>query len=122
MILFAVGCSRDNDVVIVDFDKTITDNRSETDISKGVVLNVAVAAMISPKETFSFYQDLLDYIGSKMDRNVNLVQRKTYGEVNALFQKGQVDLAFICSGPYAVEKEKYGFARAVGPCPARHGR
>jgi len=50
-----------------------------------------------------------------MGRNVNLVQRKTYGEVNELFQKGQVDLAFICSGPYAVDKEKYGFEALATP-------
>jgi len=109
------GCSSDSDAVTIDFDKTITIERPESDISQKGALNVAVAAMISPKETFSYYRDLLDFIGTKMDRKVSLIQRKTYGEVNELFKTGQVDLAFICSGPYAVEKEKYGFEALATP-------
>lgn len=114
--LFALyGCSRDSDAVTIDFDKTIAVERPESGISHKGILNVAVAAMISPKETFSYYQDLLDFIGVKMDRKVSLIQRKTYEEVNELFKNGQVDLAFICSGPYAVEKEKYGFEALATP-------
>jgi len=109
------GCSRDSDAVTIDFDKTIAVERPESDISQKVSLNVAVAAMISPKETFSYYRDLLDFIGTKMDRKASLIQRKTYGEVNELFKNGQVDLAFICSGPYAVGKEKYGFEALATP-------
>jgi phosphonate transport system substrate-binding protein len=72
-------------------------------------LKVAVAAIISPKETFIYYRQLLDYIGNKMGREIQFVQRKTYGEINELLAKSQIDLAFICSGPYVVGKEKYGF-------------
>ncbi len=118
ILLFIVaiyGCSRDSDAVTIDFDKTITVERPESNISQKGALNVAVAAMISPKETFSYYRDLLDFIGAKMGRKVSLIQRKTYGEVNELFKTGQVDLAFICSGPYAVEKEKYGFEALATP-------
>ena len=118
ILLFIVaiyGCSRDSDAVTIDFDKTIVVESPESDITQKGTLNVAVAAMISPKETFSYYRDLLDFIGAKMDRKVSLIQRKTYGEVNELFKTGQVDLAFICSGPYAVEKEKYGFEALATP-------
>jgi len=118
ILLFIVaiyGCSRDSDAVTIDFDKTIAVESPESDITQKGTLNVAVAAMISPKETFSYYRDLLDFIGAKMDRKVSLIQRKTYGEVNELFKTGQVDLAFICSGPYAVEKEKYGFEALATP-------
>jgi phosphonate transport system substrate-binding protein len=46
---------------------------------------------------------------------VQFIQRKTYGEVNELIGKGQIDLAFICSGPYATGKEKYGFEILATP-------
>jgi len=108
ILLFIVaiyGCSRYSDAVTIDFDKTIAVESPESDIKQKGTLNVAVAAMISPKETFSYYRDLLDFIGTRLDRKVRLIQRKTYGEVNELFKTGQVELAFICSGPYAVEKE-----------------
>src|SRR3990172_1683382 len=49
-------------------------------------LRIAVAAMISPDETFGYYRDLLDYIGRKMGRSVELVQRDTYAEVNDLLE------------------------------------
>ena len=55
--------------------------------------------MISPKETFIYYRQILDYIASGLGRNVELVQRKTYSEVNELIGKGEIDVAFICSGP-----------------------
>jgi phosphonate transport system substrate-binding protein len=116
VILVALyGCGQDSDAVTIDFDKTIAVDRPVSNISQKTSLNVAVAAMISPKETFSYYRELLDYIGVKMNRKVNLIQRKTYEEINELFKNGQVDLAFICSGPYAIEKEKYGFDALATP-------
>jgi len=71
--------------------------------------------MVSPKETFSNYRALLDYLGKKLDCKIQLIQRKTYTEINELFLKGKVDLAFICSGPYATGKEKYGFDALATP-------
>jgi phosphonate transport system substrate-binding protein len=44
-----------------------------------------------------------------------LIQRKTYGEINELFLKRRIDLAFICTGPYAAGKEKYGFVGLATP-------
>ena len=34
---------------------------------------------------------------------------------NALFPKGEVDLAFICTGPYAASRDKYGFDAIATP-------
>jgi phosphonate transport system substrate-binding protein len=76
---------------------------------------VAVAAMISPKETFVYYRQLLDYIGGKLDREIEFIQRKTYGEINELIGRGQIDLAFICSGPYVTGRERYGLELLVTP-------
>ena len=103
------GCGRDSDAVVVDFNKTIAVERPESDIPQKASLNVAVAAMISPKETSVYYKQLLGHIGNQLGREVRLVQRKTYGEINELLGKGQIDLAFICSGPYVVGKEKHDF-------------
>jgi phosphonate transport system substrate-binding protein len=103
------GCGRDSDAVVVNFDKTVTVERPGSHVSGDAVIKVAVAAMISPKETFGYYHQLLEYLGKQMGRDIQLVQRKTYGEINALLGKGQIDLAFICSGPYVVGKEKHDF-------------
>lgn len=115
LLVSTQGCGSEGDAVTVDFAKTIATEKSEKHTSGFLSLRVAVAAMISPKETSVYYRQVLDYIGDKLGREVQLIQRKTYGEINELFGKGQIDLAFICSGPYASKKEKYGFEALVTP-------
>ena len=113
IVAYTAGCG--SDAVVVDFEKTVAVERPATSVSESTQLKVAVAAIISPKETFVYYRQLLDYIGQKMGREIQFVQRKTYGEINELLAKGQIDLAFICSGPYVVGKEKYGFQLVATP-------
>ncbi len=116
-IMFAglYGCGGDSDAVVVDFSKTVSVKRPVDTPAKTPPLKVAVAAMISPKQTFVYYRQLLDYIGRQLDRDVELVQRKTYREVNELLGKGQIDLAFICSGPYVSGRDKFGFELLATP-------
>ena len=109
------GCGRDSDAVVVDFEKTVAVERPTSPASDSAHLRVAVAAIISPKETFIYYRQLLDYIGNKMGREIQFIQRKTYGEINELLAKGQIDLAFVCSGPYVEGKEKHGFQLVATP-------
>jgi phosphonate transport system substrate-binding protein len=109
------GCSADTDYKSVDFSKTVPAAHPETSTPQEQVLRVAVAAMISPKETFVYYKELLDYIGKKSGHRVQLIQRRTYDEVNALFPKGEIDLAFICTGPFAASREKFGFEALATP-------
>ena len=78
-------------------------------------LRIAVAAMISPDETFGYYRDLLDYIGRKMGRSVELVQRDTYAEVNDLLEARQLDAAFVCAGPYVTGRDKFGMELVAAP-------
>jgi phosphonate transport system substrate-binding protein len=114
-LVVITGCGQDSDAVVVDFNKTIAVERPESPIPELTTFNVAVAAMISPKETFGYYRQLLDYIGEKLGREVQFIQRKTYGEINELLGIGQIDLAFICSGPYAAGKKKYELELVATP-------
>ena len=113
--IYVSGCGQDSDAVVVDFEKIVAVERPESPAPDSTQLKVAVAAIISPKETFIYYRQLLDYIGKKMGREIQFIQRKTYGEINELLAKGQIDLAFICSGPYVVGKEKFGFQLVATP-------
>lgn len=63
-------------------------------------LRMAIGAMISPKDTEGHYRRLLQYLGQEAGVEVELVQRKTYAEINELLISGDIQLAFICSGPY----------------------
>jgi phosphonate transport system substrate-binding protein len=114
-IIWISGCGRDSDAVVVDFTETIAAARPSLMVSESLQLNVAVGAMISPKETFGYYRQLLNYIGEKLNREVQFVQRKTYSEINELLGSSQIDLAFICSGPYVMGKDQHGFELLVTP-------
>ena len=110
-----VGCGGESNYKFVDFSETVKVDQPQSINLKPETLRVAVAAMVSPKETFAYYQELLKYIGDKLNIPIQLIQRKTYNEINELLMKGDIDLAFICTGPYAMGKEKYGFEALATP-------
>ena len=119
-ILF-VGCSSDQDPAFVDFSKKTVIDRSPDELLDGSVIRVAVAAMISAKESVVYYHQLLDFIADQLGHKIQLIQRKTYGEINELLKNGKIDLAFICSGPYATGRQTYGFeAMAVPQVRGKH--
>ncbi len=109
LVLMISSCSGDGDRTVVDFSKTVPVARPGERASPTPPLRVAVAAMISPKETFDLYRQLLAYLGGKLGKDLEFVQRKTYAEIDELLKKGEIDLAFICSGPYVAGREKFGF-------------
>ena len=115
VLAMIVSCDSDRNKVTVDFSKTVPVARPGDQKSGNPPLRVAVAAMVSPKETLELYRQLLTYLGHKTGKNLELVQRKTYGEVNELLGKGLIDLAFICSGPYVTGKDRYGFILLAVP-------
>lgn len=78
-------------------------------------LRVAIAAVISPQSTIQSYQDLLIYLGEHLNRPVELVQRRTYLEINDLIAKGGVDLAFVCTSAYIAGHDKFGMELLVAP-------
>jgi phosphonate transport system substrate-binding protein len=78
-------------------------------------LRVSVAAVISPKGTAEGYQPLLDYLAAKLDRPVELVQRRTYAETNDLVEQGFVDLAFVCTSAYIAGHDKFGMELLAAP-------
>lgn len=80
-----------------------------------VPLRVAVAAVISPKGTVESYQPLLDFLSAQLDRPIELVQRRTYAEVNDLVESGEVDLAFVCTSAYVDGHDKFGMELLAAP-------
>lgn len=83
-------------------------------------LRVAVAAMISPERTAQYYTRLLQMIGEKAGRPVEIVQRKTYAETNAMLEKGEIDFAFVCAGAYV--EGKRGFGMEILAVPVVYGQ
>lgn len=78
-------------------------------------LRVAIAAVISPKATLDAYKPLLDYLGARLNRPVQLIQRNTYAEINELIRSGGADLAFVCGGAYVEGQRDFGMELLVAP-------
>ncbi|MBB5143171.1 phosphonate transport system substrate-binding protein [Desulfovibrio intestinalis] len=76
--------------------------------ASGQKLRVAVAPMMSPSDTFASYFRLLQYLGSQLGMELEFVQRKTHAEVRELLHSNSIDMAFICSGPYALDTTDTG--------------
>ena len=76
------------------------------------IVNIAFASVVSPKETKSKYELLVDYIEDELERPVNVIRKQTYDEVNQLLKNGEVDIGFICSLSYVLGREE-GFLEGV---------
>ncbi|MEK6645685.1 MAG: phosphate/phosphite/phosphonate ABC transporter substrate-binding protein [Candidatus Firestonebacteria bacterium] len=67
---------------------------------KNNTIKLAIASVVSPKASLILYADLIEYLRKKMEVNIQLVQKNTYGEVNELLRNSECDVAFICTGAY----------------------
>jgi phosphonate transport system substrate-binding protein len=113
--LFFLACERpDEKTAYVDFTNTV--NAGEELKAPGEdSIRIAAAAMVSPRETASYYGAMMKYVGGKLGLPVEMVQRKTYLEVNRMLEKRELDLAFVCSGPYVSGKRKFGMELLAAP-------
>lgn len=115
VLLMTFGCSsRPPAAERVDLASTVT-LPAEPEPLVSEPLRVAIAAVISPRETIVHYRELLDYLSEKLDRPIQLTQRSTYAEVNDLVRTGDVDLAFVCTWAYVDGKNQFGMERLAAP-------
>jgi len=115
LLVIVLGCSRDPDATYVDFTPKVTSEQPRDEFTDTRNFRVAIGSMVSAQETVGNYHLLLNFIADKLDSKVQLVQRRTYGEINELIGLGKIDLAFICSGPYVRDREKFGFEAVAMP-------
>jgi len=118
LFFFSMGCEdwgRKEDKAVVDFQQVENEQETPAPQADGQGLRIAVGAMVSPRETYSLYRELFAYVARQLDREFHLIQRRTYAEVNQLFSKDMVDLAFICSGPYAMAEKDLAFELLAAP-------
>ncbi len=80
------------------------------------MIRFAVAPVISPRETFgSHYHELVDYLGEKLGMPAELVQGKTYAEINDLVRAEEVTFALVCTNPYLQGKQDFGMELLAAP-------
>lgn len=78
-------------------------------------LRLGVAAIISPVGTVESYDALARYLGDRLGRPVELVQRRTYREMNDLIEDQAVDVAFVCTSAYVEGHDSFGMELLAAP-------
>jgi len=113
--IISLGCEQSNDVKKISFEKSEKIHITPAPEVEQESLKIAVSAMISPKETFSFYKEILTYISRKISLPVQLVQRETYEDVNNLVKDNDLHAAFVCTGAYVSGHNDFGMELLVAP-------
>lgn len=109
------GCDQDKGAKKISLAETVSREDMQREYGGTESLRVAVAAIISPQASFDAYNDLLRYLGTKLNIPLTLVQRKTYKEINELIGEGAIDLAFVCTGAYVAEGKERNMELLAAP-------
>jgi len=114
LIVDLTGCKPKEETKEISLEKREALKPKET-LSEKQPIRIAVGGMITPKEGFAYYRQLLDYIGEKLGKPVEFIDKEAYAEINDLLKSGHLDAAFVCSGPYVDGHDTFGLELLVAP-------
>ena len=115
MLVGIAGCAKDEEKPVkINFEKREI-SKEKAMLPENKFLRIAVGSMITPKEGFAYYQQLLNYIEERLGRPVKFVDRESYVEVNNLLKSGDIDVAFVCGRPYVDGHDEFGMELLVAP-------
>jgi phosphonate transport system substrate-binding protein len=114
-LLLLTGCGSRHSPIQIELSQVETKEEATYYHINDQILRVAVAPVISPQETFNIYGELVNYIGDRLDRPAELVQGKTYAEINDLVRSGDVTVALVCTNGYLEGQEDFGMEALVVP-------
>lgn len=116
LVFLLAACSPSQTIVTSGYVNLDQRSPLPTPLNRSTVpLRVAVAAVISPQGTVESYTELLNLVGENLHRPVELVQRRTYMEINDLVKDGDVDMAFVCTSAYIAGHDEFGMELLVAP-------
>ncbi|RJQ21730.1 MAG: phosphate/phosphite/phosphonate ABC transporter substrate-binding protein [Nitrospiraceae bacterium] len=85
-------------------------------------LKFAITSAVGSDPSFSNYKELTEYIAKKAGRKSVFISGFTYNQVDNLFQKGQVDIGFLCNTHYARRSKAVGFEPIAAPVVTGYGK
>lgn len=108
-ILLISGCVDKKDKI----DLSVT-QETNTSFNEPVV-RVAIASVVSPKESYEYYGEMIQYISQKLGGEVKIIQKRSYQEINDLVKNKEIDFAFVCGGAYIDGNSEFGMKILVAP-------
>jgi len=113
-VIAALGCAENP--IELDFSRhePAAPARAQRDASR---LAIGIGAMLGPEETYRSHAELMRYVARAAGFEADIVQRRTYQEMNRLLMEDEIDIAFICTGAYVAVRDHVVFLAA----PILHG-
>lgn len=114
--LILTGCLAEPSLKVVKLsDIEAEPPRTVTAPGDNQMLRLAVAPVYSPRESLNIYRELATYLGNRLGRPAELVQGKTYTEINDLVRSGDLTLAIVCTNAYLEGQEDFGMEALAVP-------
>lgn len=115
ILVISAGCAKTEEAPVISLSNFEEQEQDKQPDAEEKTLRVAISAMTSAKQSIVDYDEMLKYIEKNLNVKVELIQRRTYVEVNELMKSGQVDLAFVCTTSYVKGHEDFGMEILVAP-------
>lgn len=115
ILLFPLGCTETPAYTQIDLANLEPVNSPSSTESSQAVFRVAGEGVFSPAEALQTYEKLISYLSQELNQPVELVQRRTYTEINDMVKSRYVDIAFVCGFPYVSGHEDFGMEILVVP-------
>jgi phosphonate transport system substrate-binding protein len=113
-LISPLGCGQQPEYNKIDFRNVETEEVPASELP-AVTFRLAAAGVLSPTEELKIYEQLITYFSRELHQPVELVQRRTYNEINDLVKSRYVDFAFVCGFPYVSGHEEFGMELLVVP-------
>lgn len=78
-------------------------------------LRLSIGSIITPEQGYVYYRQMVDYLNERLDLAITVVDPGNYGKLNTMLQDGEVDVAFVCSGPYVEGRETFRLELVAAP-------
>ena len=108
-ILLLTACASQRPVERISLSEVAPSEAVAADASlETTPIRMAAASIISPQETVRTYGAFFAYLGDRVGRPVEVVQRKTYEETYDLLRYGTLEIAMVCTYIFALGHEELG--------------
>ena len=116
IIVLLAGCAKADPrprVQLSNLDPTLAGGAQG--ISPRPVLRVGLSTMLAPRETLLRYGPLLDYLGRRLKRHVEVVLPRSHTEAVDLIRSGGVQVGFVSSYAYVKGRQEFGMEALAVP-------
>lgn len=78
-------------------------------------LRLSIGSIITPEQGYVYYQQMVDYLSDRLDLAITVVDPGNYRKLNTMLEHAEVDIAFVCSGPYVEGRKTFGLELLAAP-------